>query len=143
MVKKNCSCSKNIERGQNIFELAESSLLLISSILCKITLALSILSTYINNHLCEQNWRSSCSSYSSKRSNKSQDKSNKKESHDILKSITANVYRELQGLYREIGVHGFQIYGDCMYTRNPCNFEISTIWFPCKNCRDLDFTGIL
>ena len=23
MVKKNCSCSKNIERGQNIFELAD------------------------------------------------------------------------------------------------------------------------
>ena len=29
---------------------------------------------------------------------------------------TANVYRELQGLYREIGVQGFQIDGDCMYT---------------------------
>ena len=36
-------------------------------------------------------------------------------------SYTGNVYRELQGLYREIGVQGFQIYGDCMYTRNPCN----------------------
>ena len=36
---------------------------------------------------------------------------------------TANVYRELQGLYGEIRVQGFQIYGDCMYTRNPCNFE--------------------
>ena len=34
---------------------------------------------------------------------------------------TANVYRELHGVYREIGVQGFQIYGDCMYTRNPCN----------------------
>ena len=33
---------------------------------------------------------------------------------------TANVCRELQGLCREIGVQGFQIYGDCMYTRNPC-----------------------
>ena len=31
---------------------------------------------------------------------------------------TANVYRESQGLYREIGVQGFQINGDCMYTRN-------------------------
>jgi hypothetical protein len=39
---------------------------------------------------------------------------------------TANVYMELQGLCREIGVQGFQIYGDCMYTCNPCNFEIST-----------------
>ena len=26
------------------------------------------------------------------------------------------------GLYGEIQVWGFQIYGDCMYTRNPCNF---------------------
>ena len=33
----------------------------------------------------------------------------------------------LQGLCREIAVQGFQIYGDCMYTRNPCNFEISTL----------------
>ena len=40
---------------------------------------------------------------------------------------TANVYRDLQGLCGEIGVRGFQIYGDCMYTRNPCNFEISTL----------------
>ena len=43
---------------------------------------------------------------------------------------TANVCRELQGLYREIGAQGFQIYGDCMHTRNPCNFEISTLLFP-------------
>ena len=28
---------------------------------------------------------------------------------------TANVYRDLQGLYGEIQVRGFQIYGDCMY----------------------------
>ena len=35
---------------------------------------------------------------------------------------TANVYRGLQGLYGEIRVRGFQIYGDCMYTRNPWNF---------------------
>ena len=33
----------------------------------------------------------------------------------------------LQGFYREIGMQGFQIYGDCMYTCNPCNFEISTV----------------
>ena len=31
---------------------------------------------------------------------------------------TANVYRDLQGLCKEIGVRGFQIYGECMYTRN-------------------------
>ena len=56
---------------------------------------------------------------------------------------TANVYRELQGLYREIGVQGFQIYGDCMYTRNPCNFEIPHSYFHCNICREYDFTGIL
>ena len=36
-----------------------------------------------------------------------------------MQPYTAN---DLQGLYREIGVRGFQIYMDCMYTRNPCNF---------------------
>ena len=46
---------------------------------------------------------------------------------EINLDYTANVCRELQGLYREIGVQGFQIYGDCMYTCNPCNFEISTV----------------
>ena len=56
---------------------------------------------------------------------------------------TANVYRELQGLYREIRVQGFQIYGDCMYTRNPCNFEIPHSYFHCNICREFDFTGIL
>ena len=41
----------------------------------------------------------------------------------ITKSLyTANVCRDLQGLCGEIGVRGFQIYEDCMYTRNPCNF---------------------
>ena len=34
-------------------------------------------------------------------------------------SYTANVCRDLQGLYGEIGVQGFQIYGDCMYTAIP------------------------
>ena len=37
-------------------------------------------------------------------------------------SYTANVCRDLQGFCREIGVQGFQIYRDCMYTRKPCNF---------------------
>ena len=36
----------------------------------------------------------------------------------------AGIYRDFVG---EIGVWGFQIYGDCMYTRNPCNFVISTL----------------
>ena len=60
-----------------------------------------------------------------------------------LLDYTANVYRELQGLYREIGVQEFQIYGDCMYTRNPCNFEIPHSYFHCNICREFDFTGIL
>ena len=33
----------------------------------------------------------------------------------VDKFYTANVYRELQGLYRDIRVQGFQIYRDCMY----------------------------
>ena len=41
-----------------------------------------------------------------------------------------NTLQMFAGIYREIGVRGFQIYGDCMYTRNPCNFQISTLWFP-------------
>ena len=40
----------------------------------------------------------------------------------ILVRYTANVCKDLQGLCGEIRVRGFQIYGDCMYTRNPCNF---------------------
>ena len=35
---------------------------------------------------------------------------------------TVNVCRELQGPCKEIGVQGFQIYGDCINTRNPYNF---------------------
>ena len=40
--------------------------------------------------------------------------------HVISLEFTENprkFYRDLQGLYGEIGVQGFQIYGDCMYTR--------------------------
>ena len=32
----------------------------------------------------------------------------------IVLTYTANVCRDLRGVYREIGVRGFQIYGDCM-----------------------------
>ena len=35
---------------------------------------------------------------------------------------TANVHRGLQGLYGEIGVRGFQIYGDCMLPAFPAIF---------------------
>ena len=55
---------------------------------------------------------------------------------------TANVYRELQGLYRENRVQGFQIYGDCMYTRNPCNFEIQHSYFHCNICNNEFFFEI-
>ena len=47
-----------------------------------------------------------------------------------LEMYTANVYRDLQVVYREIRVQGFQIYGDCPFTQNPCNFEIPTLSFP-------------
>ena len=60
-----------------------------------------------------------------------------------IHTYTANVYRELQGLYREIWVQEFQIYGDCMYTHNPSNFEIPHSYFHCNICREFDFTGIL
>ena len=56
---------------------------------------------------------------------------------------TANVYRDLQGLCSEIGVQGFQIYGDCMYTHNPCNLKSPHSDFHCNICREFDFTGIL
>ena len=41
------------------------------------------------------------------------------------------------GNYREIGVQGFQIYGDC----NPCNFEIPHSYFHRNICREFDSTG--
>jgi hypothetical protein len=55
---------------------------------------------------------------------------------------TANVYRDLQGLCREMGVKGFQIYGDCMYTCNPCNIEISTLFFPCNQIPLINLYGM-
>ena len=42
-------------------------------------------------------------------------------------SYPANVYRELQGVYREIGVQGFQIYRDCMLPAIPVIFEVNTL----------------
>ena len=35
------------------------------------------------------------------------------------KEYTANVYRDLRVLYREIRVQGFQLYGDCMLSTIP------------------------
>ena len=42
-------------------------------------------------------------------------------------SYTANVYRELWGVYGEIRVQGFQIYKDCMLTAIPVIFEVNTL----------------
>ena len=45
----------------------------------------------------------------------------------VMKNYTANVYSDLQGLYGEIGVQGFQIYGDCMLSAIPVIFEVNTL----------------
>ena len=41
-----------------------------------------------------------------------------------LQMFTGN-YRDFAG---KSECRDFKIYGDCMYTCNPCNFEISTLW---------------
>ena len=56
---------------------------------------------------------------------------------------TANVYRDLQGLYREIRVQGFQIYGDCMFLAIPVILKSPRSDFHCNIWREFDFTGIL
>ena len=40
---------------------------------------------------------------------------------------TANVYRELRGVYGEIRVRGFQIYKDCMLPAIPVIFKVNTL----------------
>ena len=52
---------------------------------------------------------------------------------------TASVYRGLQGLCGEIRVRRFQIYGDCMYTRNPVNFDVNTLCGLLISTLDYDF----
>ena len=44
-----------------------------------------------------------------------------------MKNNTANVSRDLQGLYGEIRALGFQIYGDCMLPTIPVIFEANTL----------------
>jgi hypothetical protein len=56
---------------------------------------------------------------------------------------TANVYRDLRVVYREIRVRGFQIYGDCMLTTIPVILKSPYFDFHCNICREFDFTGIL
>ena len=56
---------------------------------------------------------------------------------------TANVCRDLQGVYREIRVRGFQIYGDCMLPTIPVVLKPPYSDFHCNICREFDFTWIL
>ena len=52
-----------------------------------------------------------------------------------------NVCRDLQELYGEIGVPGFQIYGDCMYTRNPHKNYKEIVIRVCIKSADKVFTS--
>jgi len=62
----------------------------------------------------------------------------------LLKLLyTANVYRDLRVVYREIRVRGFQIYGDCMLPTIPVILKSPYSDFHCNMCREFDFTGIL
>jgi hypothetical protein len=57
---------------------------------------------------------------------------------------TANVYRYLQGVYREIRVRGFQIFGDCMIPAIPVILKSPHSDFHCNYIlKEFDFTGIL
>jgi hypothetical protein len=61
----------------------------------------------------------------------------------IGEHYTANVYRDLRVVYREIRVRGFQIYGDCMLPTIPVILKSPYSDFHCNICREFDFTGIL
>ena len=52
---------------------------------------------------------------------------------------TANVYRVLQGVYREIRVQGFQIYGDCLVPQIPVILKSPHSHF---HCGEFDFTKL-
>ena len=60
-----------------------------------------------------------------------------------LAGCTANVCRDLRGVYREIRVRGFQIYGDCMQPTIPVILKSPYSDFHCNICREFDFIGIL
>ena len=62
---------------------------------------------------------------------------------EFLGNYTANVCRDLRGVYREIRVRGFQIYGDCMLPTIPVILKSPYSDFHCNICREFDFTGIL
>ena len=59
-----------------------------------------------------------------------------------LMQYTANVYRDLQGVYREIRVPGFQIYGDCPLPKIHVILKFPHSHFHCNNCGGFYFTGI-
>ena len=40
-------------------------------------------------------------------------------------------------------MQGFEIYGDCVYTCNPCNLKSPHSDYHYNMCREFDFTGIL
>ena len=54
---------------------------------------------------------------------------------------TANVYRGLQGLYREIRVRGFQNYGDCLLPKIPVILKSPYFYFHCNICKQFDLQG--
>ena len=56
---------------------------------------------------------------------------------------TANVYRDLQGVYREIRVWGFQINGDCPLPEIHITFKSPHSHFHCNICGEFYLTGIL
>ena len=62
---------------------------------------------------------------------------------EIGQRYTANVYWDLQGVYREIRVQGFQIYGDCPLPKIPVILKSPHSHFHCNICGEFDFTGIL
>ena len=56
-------------------------------------------------------------------------------------SYLSNTLQMFTAVYREIEVQRFQIYGDCMYTRNPCNLKSPHSDFHCNIWREFDVQG--
>jgi len=54
-------------------------------------------------------------------------------------TYNTNVYRELRGVYGEIRVQEFQIYGDCMLPAIPVIFEVNTLCGLLISTLDYDF----
>ena len=56
---------------------------------------------------------------------------------------TANVYRDLQSLYKEIRVRGFKIYWNCIFLAFPVILKSPRSDFHCNIWREYDFTRVL